>query len=318
MQKTGLGVFFLIYSIYSIGNEPSFSILYLNSYHKGYQWTDRCFTAFKKSLKTPTNIHTYFLDSKRQQDNNHIEKVTKEAMDFIERNNPDLIVAAEDNASKYIIQPFFKNHTTPILFLGVNVDASIYNYPYTNATGIIEMDGIGSLISALKTIVGPKSIGMIFSQTNTSNKVLNFFKKQNLKYVSFKQVDNAQEWYQSMNKFNADMDFIALDTITGIKDLNHEDALDYIINNIHTPILTASSTSRELAHIGYINLPEEHGIWVANRADEILQGADISSIPIRVSSQYLMFINYDLVKKMHLDINRRIYQLPHTDLKNVR
>lgn len=316
-MKVGLLIILVTLSFNSLGNDKTHSIVYLNSYHEGYQWTDRCYEVFKDTLKTQADIHTFYMDSKRNQTDQYLKSITHKALRFIEDHKPDLIIAAEDNASAYIIEPFFKNHSTPVLFLGVNMDASIYSYPYQNATGIVEMDGITNLIQAVRNFSSLANVSMIFSSTHTSNKVYRHVKKENINDLTLVKVETAKQWFDAVSQANKLGHIIALDTITGILNLNHETALNFIKSNIDSLIITASSTSRKLAHIGYINLPKEQGIWTANQADAILKGKDIKDIPIRISSQYLMFINYELIEEMSLNIPNRLRQLPHADLKSI-
>ena len=118
-----------------------------------------------------------------------------------------------------------------------------------------------------------------------------------------------------MLEINTSHDFIAIDTITGIKDLDHKSAQAFIEKNIHIPILSGSGTSRHLAHMGYINLPQEHGSWVAKQADSILNGTRPNDIPIHYSHQYVMFFNDKLISKTQPNISNKLYTIPHTSLR---
>ncbi len=120
-----------------------------------------------------------------------------------------------------------------------------------------------------------------------------------------------------MTLFNNNKDYIALDTISGIQGLNHKMALDFIKQHINIPIISASSTSRTLAHVGYLTLPAEQGIWAARTVDKVLQGHAINKIPEHISSQYLMYINQTLLNEMSIKLPKQIYQLPHKTLRQL-
>ncbi|MEJ2660274.1 MAG: hypothetical protein P8Z73_06080, partial [Desulfobacteraceae bacterium] len=64
---------------------------------------------------------------------------------MIKEYNPDVVIASEDDASKYVVEPYFKNASIPFVFCGVNHSGDRYGYPYKNATGIIELDPIPKL-----------------------------------------------------------------------------------------------------------------------------------------------------------------------------
>ncbi len=310
----------LIFSLHasnSFSNDKPVSIVYLNSYHPGYEWTDRCLDIFKEKLETSANIHVFYMDTKINHSPDNFKQVSKQALAFIKKFQPHLIVAAEDNASKLVIEPYFKNVQTPVVFMGVNIDASIYGYPYDNATGIVEMDGILNLTHAIRPMGLKKEVGMIFSQTVTGTKVMDFINDKHPRYFETRQVNNAQQWFEVMTEFNNSKDYIALDTISGIQGLDHKTALNFIKHNINTTIISASSTSRHLAHVGYITSPEEQGIWTARAVDNILQGKAIKDIPLHISAQYSMYINQTLLDEMSLTLPKQLYKLRHRTLKQL-
>jgi ABC-type uncharacterized transport system substrate-binding protein len=312
----GLACILLLVFSSAPASSQSYSIVYLNSYHPGYQWSDDSFNVFKKSLKTPAEIHLMYMDTKRNRGKDYQADITKKTLVFIEQHQPDLIIAADDNASGFIIEPYFKDHDIPVIFIGVNNDASTYGYPYKNATGMVEMDGTLNLVKAIRMFHhATASVGMVFGITNTSKQVINYIKKQIPDAAKIHQVDNANEWYKTMTILNDTVDLIALNTITGIEGLDHDSALAFIRENITIPILSASSASKQLAHIGYISLPEEHGNWAASTADDILLGKSPATIPIQTSSHYLMFFNESLIKATKPLLSKRLYQIPHTTLE---
>ncbi len=298
----------------SFADAKPFSIVYLNSYHAGYEWTDDCLKIFKQNLKANANIHVHYMDTKLNNTPDKLKQATNQALAFIKTIQPDLIVAAEDNASKLVIAPYFKNTQTPIVFMGINIDASIYGYPYDNATGIVEMDGILHITKAIRAWGAGKEVGMIFSNTHTSTRVLNFIKERRPAHFESRQVDNAQQWFAMMTLFNNNKDYIALDTISGIQGLDHKMALNFIKQHINIPVISASSTSRTLAHVGYLTSPAEQGIWTARTVDQVLQGHPINEIPEHISSQYLMYINQVLINEMSMELPKQLYQLPHKTL----
>ncbi len=207
-------IFTCLHSSIGVAGDKPISIVYLNSYHPGYEWSDRCLNIFKKKLKTNANIHVFYMDTKINHSQENFNEVTKQALAFIKGVQPHLIVAAEDNASKLVV------------FMGVNVDASIYGYPYDNATGIVEMDGILNLSHAIRPMGSKEEVGMIFSQTVTGTKVMDFINTKHPKYFETRQVKNAQQWFEIMTEFNNSKNYIALDTISGIKGLDHKMAPD--------------------------------------------------------------------------------------------
>ena len=50
------------------------------------------------------------------------------------------MIASDDNAQKYLVVPYLKGTQVPVIFNGVNWDASAYGFPTSNVTGMIEVE----------------------------------------------------------------------------------------------------------------------------------------------------------------------------------
>ena len=79
------------------------------------------------------------MDTKRNKSDEYKIAVGREARDLILSWQPDVVITADDNAAKYLIQPYFKDSATPFVFCGVNWTAEEYGFPYSNVTGIVEV-----------------------------------------------------------------------------------------------------------------------------------------------------------------------------------
>ena len=62
------------------------------------------------------------MDTKRNTDEEFKKTAALKAKAEIEASKPDVVIAADDNASKYLIQPYFKDASLPFVFCGVNWD----------------------------------------------------------------------------------------------------------------------------------------------------------------------------------------------------
>ncbi len=83
---------------------------------------------------------------------------------------PDVVIASDDNASKFLIKPYYKNADLPFVFCGVNWDAKVYDYPYKNVTGMIEVTPIPILIEQMELFAKGKRIGFIGPDIITAKK----------------------------------------------------------------------------------------------------------------------------------------------------
>src|SRR5690606_18769997 len=76
-----------------------------------------------------------------------------EAKAIIESWQPDIVIAADDSAAKYLIQPDYKDHKLPIVFCCVDWTAKEYGFPYSNVTGMIEVAPIVPMLKRAAQIV---------------------------------------------------------------------------------------------------------------------------------------------------------------------
>ncbi|MFQ5518963.1 MAG: hypothetical protein ACE5E3_03070, partial [Mariprofundus sp.] len=136
--------------------------LYINSYHAGYAWSDKIESAVKAELAGHCKVSVFQMDTKRNTSAAFGEQKALEAKALIESLKPDVVIASDDNASKYLIAPYYKNADIPFVFCGINWTAEPYGYPYSNATGMIEVSAIKAMLGKAREIVGGvKSVAFV-------------------------------------------------------------------------------------------------------------------------------------------------------------
>ncbi len=85
-----------------------------------------------------------------------------------------MVIACDDAAQKYVVSPYLREKEIPVVFCGVNWDASEYGYPASNITGMIEEEPIGRLIDLLQQFAKGRRLGYIAGNTLTQKNLLNF------------------------------------------------------------------------------------------------------------------------------------------------
>jgi len=286
------------------------SVVYLNSYHAGYDWSDKEFNAFEIQLaRDPINIHHFYMNTKYIRDESDIAAIVKKALTFIDKHQPDVLVAADDNASKYIIEPHFKNGDIPVVYLGINLDASAYGYPYKNSTGMVELEGLKNLIDVIRQYTQYNKVTMIFTQTTTSLKKYQHYSQQiaNLNGVVVK---NLAEFKAAVKAVQGSHQLLALDTLNGLDNYDPVLIKSFLASRHGQPVISVSNSSQDMAHFGYIKVPDEHGIWAGEAVQKILSGIKVSDIPPTNNSHYQVFINQEFAKQCQVIIPPVFYQLP--------
>ena len=98
-------------------------ILYIDSYHLNYGVSKDIITTFINTLnksKINFDLKIIRMDTKRNKSEDFKRNAAIKAKRVIEKYKPDLVIAAEDNASKYLIVHYYKNSKLPFLYIGVN------------------------------------------------------------------------------------------------------------------------------------------------------------------------------------------------------
>ena len=133
------------YSLSQSKVEQEKHILVLNSYHRGFKWTDDTVTSFLETLENLSPEHKYafyieYLDWKKYPTQKNIENMYANLRYKYGSKPIDLIVATDDKALELAIdyrQEQLKN--IPIVFTGVSQDSfKLLSNDQENITGVIE------------------------------------------------------------------------------------------------------------------------------------------------------------------------------------
>jgi hypothetical protein len=93
--------------------------------------------------------------------------------------SPDIVIASDDNASKYLIMPHFKDTPLPIVFCDIDNSAETYGFPYSNVTGMLEVPPTVRLVYSLKHFARIARVGYPAGNTSTNRKNGAFNKLEN-------------------------------------------------------------------------------------------------------------------------------------------
>ena len=147
------------YSLSQSKVEQEKHILVLNSYHRGFKWTDDTVTSFLETLESLSPEHKYvfyieYLDWKKYPTQKNIENMYANLRYKYGSKPIDLIVATDDKALELAIdyrQEQLKN--IPIVFTGVSQDSfKLLSNDEENITGVIENIDLEPTIQIAKLI----------------------------------------------------------------------------------------------------------------------------------------------------------------------
>ncbi len=159
------------------GRQETRNILVLNSYHKGYRWTDDIIEGISSVLGPEgqqLHLTVEDMDTKRvAADQEYFNKLYEVYRYKFKDRNFDLVICSDDAAFRFLEQfhqQLFPD--TPVIFCGVNYfeDGMLKDQPLF--TGVVEMYDIrGTIQAALRLHPATKSIYVINDKTITGQGV---------------------------------------------------------------------------------------------------------------------------------------------------
>jgi ABC-type uncharacterized transport system substrate-binding protein len=284
-------------------------VLYIDSYHEGYAWSDGIQQGITKGFEgSGIELKVIHMDTKRNGSEEFKKQAGEKAKQEIESYKPDLVIGSDDNASKYVISPYYKDADLPCVFCGVDWDASTYGFPAKNVTGMLEVTEIKSLADLLGKISKGDRIGFLADDTETNRKVIAYYKKlYNLEPVPYfaKDFEDFKKGYQELQ---GKVDSLIFYGWAAIKDWKQDEAVDFIMQNTKIPSGTFQEEVMPFVMIGYLKIPEEQGTWSAETAMKILGGAKPGDIPIATNKTGRIMVNAKLAQKAGMQVPFEVLQ----------
>ncbi|MEJ2619656.1 MAG: hypothetical protein P8163_05215 [Candidatus Thiodiazotropha sp.] len=273
--------------------------LYISSYHQGYAWSDGVERGLRKSIGTQCELKQIDMDTKRHKDEAYKQQVAKEARDLILSWKPDVVITADDNAAKYVIQLYFKGHEIPFVFCGINWNVDAYGFPYSNTTGMVEVAPIDVLFNKARSIrVGAERAVYLGADTLTEEKNAVRFEEMAEKIglqLDRHLVASMAEWlaaYETAQEY----DFLIIGSNSGINDWNESEVIDRLKLTTHILSLTTHNWMMPYSMLGFTKIPEEHGEWAAKAALAILDGVSPTDIPIVSNRKWEIWVNHSMLE----------------------
>lgn len=284
-------------------------ILYVDSYHEGYDWSDGVTNGIKVGLEgSGVELKIIRMDTKRKKTGEDKKEAAAKAKATIEQFKPDVVIASDDNAAKYVIAEYYKDADLPFVFCGVNWDAGVYGMPYKNTTGMVEVSPTKELADLLKQFARGERIGFLGEDTETDRKEADSYKKILHLDVKDVYVTTFDEWKKAFLEFQDSVDILINYNYVSIKDFDLAAAADFVRDNAKIPVGAVQEAQVNHSLLGYLKLPEEQGRWSAETALRILDGAAPSAIPLVKNKEGAIIINMKIAEKMGIELPAELIQ----------
>jgi ABC-type uncharacterized transport system substrate-binding protein len=285
--------------------------LFISSYHQGYAWSDGVESGLRSVLEGRCDVRQFDMDAKRQKDALALERKALEAKALIESWQPDIVITADDEAAKYLVMPFYKNHTLPFVFCGINWTVEEYGFPYHNATGMVEVAPVEPLFDKVEALLPNHGRGFYLG-ANSSTERKNLQRLQEVAArrglrLEHRLVDTTDAWLAEFRAAQT-YDFVILGSHSGINDWDDAKALGGVSRTAQSLSLTNHEWMMPYAMLGLTKVAEEQGEWAAHTALSILDGVEPLSIPIVPNRKWDIWVNLSLVETAGLHLPKPLLQ----------
>jgi ABC-type uncharacterized transport system substrate-binding protein len=274
-------------------------IFHLDSYFKGYGISDDTGAGLRSVLRDrPVQVQTFFMDTKRHSGDAEVKDAVTRARAAIEAFQPDVIVASDDAAVKYVVVPYYKDGPIPVVFCGVNWSAEPYGLPTAHVTGMVEVVPVLEAIElARKYFPNLRRLGVLSedSLSERNNKALLEPKYRALGLeVTYVMASDFATWKREFERLQGTVDALYLPTHGAVKDWNDAEAAAFVRTHTRKPSIATDDFMTPYALLGLTKTQLEQGEWAARTALEILDGRKPSDVPVVRNRRRIAYVNTTL------------------------
>jgi PAS domain S-box-containing protein len=300
-------LFLLVYPPSSFPDHKQ-HVLFLNSYHQGYPWSDNVLEGIRSVLnKEKVDIHAEYMDTKRMQDDKHFQNLFELYLHKFPEKDFDLIISSDDNAFQFLL----KNRSVlfpfaPMVFCGVNNFEDSMLTGHNDITGVAEDIDIKSTVDiALKLHPRTQKVYAISDQTKSGRINAEKFKKiipDYKKSLQFILWDNlkAGELEKKLKELPQDsiVLFLHFSRDRSGKFFSIEEQLLLITANAKVPVYTCWTNRIQYGVMGGMVLSGFYqGEAAGKMALRILRGEKADNIPVLKKSPNRYMFDYKQLKR---------------------
>jgi Gnt-I system high-affinity gluconate transporter/Gnt-II system L-idonate transporter len=278
-------------------------VFYLNSYHQGYASSDDAMAAIREILgREGVALQVEFMDAKHHPADAELRHRADEVMASLRRFRPNLLIASDDDAVKYVLAPYYRDGPIPAVFCGVNWSAKQYGLPTANVTGMLEVVPIEETLRQIQQVRPSTRRLCVLSENSTSERSNRELLDPKYKALGldpqYVLVDNFEEWKRAFVAAQRASDVVYLPTNGGIGGWDAAAATEWVRSNIRKPVVTCDDFMMPYAVFGLTKVAREQGEWAAHAALAILHGKRPADIPMVPNQQTRCFQNPTLADRI--------------------
>ncbi|MDT8442297.1 MAG: ABC transporter substrate binding protein [Desulfuromonadales bacterium] len=286
-------------------------ILFVNSYHRGYPWSDGIQKALIDALelqpgRQPETWHgtrfvlrVQYLDTKRNPAEQTVQKAAGAVLATIRDWRPDIVATSDDNAVKYVTRSALQEFPSlPFVFCGVNWSAAEYDLPSDRVTGMIEVQPVDQIIETLSPFARGKRIAFLkgydLSAVIEADAIEAFLGIP----LQRRLVRDFNEWQSAYRQLQQESDILLIGNYVSVPDWNDMRARQLISEETRIPSGAWDAWMQEYALLTFSTVPDEQGEWVAETVLSILSGKPPVTISQVRNQKATIYRNMLLAKQL--------------------
>ena len=280
-------------------------VYYVNSYHQGYPWSDgiertigEVLREYSRDQGSRIELEVYRMDSKRRSAPEQIAAAAQGALAEIHRIKPEVVIVSDDNAVKYLVEPYLVKEKIPVVFCGVNWSTERYHLPADLVTGMIEVQLADQIVKTLQGFARGSRVAFLkgddYSARVEAEAIARTFKLD----LDLHLVKNFKAWKEEYRRLQKEADLLILGNSTSIAGWNDQEALAWIEAETVIPSGGWDDWMARYCLLTLATSPQEQGDWAAHAALRILQGTPVADIPQVRNQKARIILNIALAKRM--------------------
>jgi len=316
-------------------------VMILHSYDPEYVWTREVNIGLNRVIDDwqDFEVNWYYMDTKKHSQPSMLEKAGALARQAVRQARPDILIAIDDNAQKYVGKYFVDDPNVNIVFAGVNFSVEPYGYiDSKNVTGIYEYKQLDAVKEIIQTIEREKT----YSKKKPSNAIgaekelqprllyvldpsttlqiervyIDSFKWEPIDYIGSIEAKNFEDWKQIIiqNSHLADYIMVANYRKLSVSSIDSrlvdpKSVMSWTEANSPIPVIGVNMFNVEdgaMLSIGASGI--EQGEVAANLAEQIIsEKIPAGQIEVLVNKQYVVSFSKEALKKRNISLPK-IYE----------
>jgi len=294
-------------------------VLLVHSYHKGYPWVDAITRGVRMALsRSAADLQLYYMDTKRKTSEQWKIKSGEAAKQVVADWQPDVVIAADDNAQQYFAKDFAAMPLPQFVFCGVNAQPEKYGYPASNITGILERPHTEASFQLLRKLKpGARRIAIVTDHSPTSAGALEFINWpwRDFEIVSCETPSTFEQWQAAIRQCQQSADAIAVymyHTVKphpGAESMEPKEVMAWTADNSRIPVVGFFVFAvDDGALCGYMESGVEHGLRAGQMALELLAGKTAADLQIVTALEGQSMLNLNTARKLGISVPREIIE----------